>query len=133
RLREARGPESTYRINGSKGPQAPGTPLNGPLLGRGALCFAATAALVAVLLHLAGEVVRQQVQRVPGIVRALGCPQGHALQLKRALGHLLAELLPELDVELRKRRDLPRHLPQLLLYTREKLFVRVCAASTLQL
>ena len=138
RRRGARGPESTYQGNGSKGPgrsRAPRDALYAACCCAAALCASRrAAALVAVLLHLAREVVRHEVQRVPHVARALARSQRHALEPQRALGHLLApRLLPELDGQLRQGRDLPRHLPQLLLDSREKLFVRACAASTLQL
>src|SRR4029453_19150408 len=63
----------------------------------------------------------------------LASPERHALELQRPVGDLLAAHLPQLDRALRQGRDLSRHLLQLLLQMREKLLVRGCAASTLQL
>src|ERR687892_2431263 len=61
--------------------------LREPLL-RALVRFAARAPLVAVLLHLAGEVVGQQVDRVAHVGRALACAEGYALQVEGGLGDL---------------------------------------------
>src|SRR6185295_10033268 len=55
------------------------------------------------------------------------------LELERAVRDLLTAHLAELDRAFRQGRYLLRHLLQLLLHPREKLVVRGCAASTLQL
>src|SRR5215210_1983972 len=118
------------------GPRPPPHALGSVLLRRVLLGLSARPALVAVLLHLAREVVGHEVHGVADVVRALARSERHPLEPQRALRHLriaLPRLLPELDGQLSQRRDLPRNLPQLLLNTREKLVVRACAASTLHL
>src|SRR5829696_3316219 len=69
---------------------------------------------------------------------ALGGAQGHPLEVQGRLGDLRlpngrVALLPQLDVELRERRDLPRHLLELLLHPGAKLFVDGDAGAALDL
>src|SRR5829696_8476375 len=70
---------------------------------RGAL-LAAPAALVAVALDLARELVRDQVDRVLDVARGVGRPQCDALEVEGRLGHealrvRAVALLEELDLE----------------------------------
>src|SRR6185312_17320314 len=85
------------------------------------------------LLDLSREVVGDHVDRVRGIAPGLARPEGDSLELERAVRDLLTAHLAELDRAFRQGRYLLRHLLQLLLHPREKLVVRGCAASTLQL
>src|ERR687895_397885 len=100
--------------------------------------FPALAALVAVLLDLPREVLGYQVDRVAHVGGAFARSQAHALQMQRGLGDLRlldgrVALLPQHDLHLGQRRDLPSDLGKLLLNPRSQLLVDSGAAAALHL
>src|SRR5215218_7499401 len=99
--------------DGREGPRSPGSAVGQRWRRRlrGGALLAAPAALVAVALDLAGELVGDQVDRVLDLARGLLRAQGHALEMQRRLGHLAlgirgVALLRELDLEHRQLGDL---------------------------
>ena len=73
----------------------------------GRVGLTAVAEFVAVALHLAGELVHHQVQRVEHLGRGVTGAEGDALQVQRPLGHLAVGdarvgLLEDLDLESRE-------------------------------
>ena len=82
--------------------------------------LAPPAALLAMALDLAGELLLAQVDRVPQVARAIVRAQGHTLQSQGGLRHLVVgdgriALLVDLDLETRELRHLLAHLREPLL------------------
>src|SRR6185312_13971563 len=82
--------------------------------------LAPSAALLPMALDLAGELLLDQVDRVPQVARAIVRAQGHTLQSQGGLRHLVVgdgriALLVDLDLETREFRHLLAHLREPLL------------------